>query len=281
MKIGVLADSFRGSFRENIQKSAQAGAQGVQLYATQGELAPENLSPAKRKELLAIIKDAGLEVAAICGDLGGHGFMIPEDNPNRIERSKRIMDLALDWETKVITTHIGVVPPNETYPAWNVLRDACEQLGRYGDEVGAYFAIETGPERAAHLRRFLWGLDSKGVRVNFDPANLVMVSEDDPIMGVAALRDYIVHTHAKDGVSLAHMDPNEVYKALAEGGIEAELLGKSFEERPLGQGDVNVPAWVAALKSVGYDGYLTIEREVGPNPEADIRMAVAYLRNLI
>ena len=281
MKIGVLADSFRLSFRENVQKAAEVGAQGIQLYATQGELAPENLSTDKRRECLSIITDAGLEVSAICGDLGGHGFMVEADNAARIDKSKRIMDLALEWGSKVITTHIGVVPPNITYPTWKVMRQACEELGTYGDSVGAYFAIETGPERAAHLMRFLRGLKSSGVRVNYDPANLVMVVEDNPIVGVAILKDYIVHTHAKDGVSLAHMEPMAVYKALAEGGIEAELLDKSFKETPLGQGAVNIPAWVAALKSINYDGYLTIEREVGDNPEADIRMAVSYLKGIL
>ena len=65
MKIGVLADSFRLDFKGNIAKAASVGADGVQLYATSGELAPENLCAAKRKEYLQIIKDAGLEISAI------------------------------------------------------------------------------------------------------------------------------------------------------------------------------------------------------------------------
>ena len=91
------------------------------------EMAPENLSASRRKEILDIIKSNGLVVSALCGDLGGHGFAIAEDNPARIEKSKRIMDLAKDLETKVITTHIGVIPKDPNHPRYKILQDACEQ----------------------------------------------------------------------------------------------------------------------------------------------------------
>ena len=37
----------------------------------------------------------------------------------------------------------------------------------------------------------------------------------------------------------------------------------------------------AALREIGYEGYLTIEREAGDTPEEDIRKAVEYLRKLL
>jgi len=52
-------------------------------------------------------------------------------------------------------------------------------------------------------------------------------------------------------------------------------------ELPLGEGDVDFPAWLAALHEIGYQGFLTIEREVGEDPETDIRKAVEYLKKLI
>ena len=69
--------------------------------------------------------------------------------------------------------------------------------------MNAYFAIETGPETAAHLKSFLDTLSTNGVSVNFDPANMVMVTGDDPAEGASCLlKDYIVHTHVKDGIRL-------------------------------------------------------------------------------
>lgn len=279
--IGVMVDSFRLPLEEGIAKAKEVGATGIQIYATSGEMAPENLSPARRREILDLIRSHGLVVSALCGDLGGHGFAIAEDNPERIKRSRMIMDLAKDLDTKVVTTHIGVIPEDSNHPRYKILQEACEELGEYGDELGAYFAIETGPETADVLKNFLDSLRSRGVRVNFDPANFVMVTGDDPVKGVYTLKDYIVHTHAKDGIMKQKSDPERIYTFFAEGGIEDLRLEDYFLETPLGEGHVDFPNWLKALEDIGYKGFLTIEREVGDNPEADIREAVRFLKGLI
>jgi len=50
---------------------------------------------------------------------------------------------------------------------------------------------------------------------------------------------------------------------------------------PIGQGRVNFPVLIAALKALGYTGPLTIEREIsGPRQIADIRAAVEFLTPL-
>jgi len=98
------------------------------------------------------------------------------------------------------------------------------------------FAIETGPEPAAVLKRLLDAADSPGVGVNLDPANLVMVTGDDPVAAARLLGPRVVHTHAKDGRKLQACDAAEVYGAFADGGF-AQLekrMGRLFEEVPLG-----------------------------------------------
>lgn len=278
MDIGIIVDSLKLPLREGIKKAKELGASGLQIYAVSGEMAPENLSQSDRKELLHLIKDNGLEIAALCGDLGGHGFAIREDNPIRIERSKRIIDLAKDLETNIVTTHIGVIPESPDHERYKILKEACEQLGEYADQVEASFAIETGPEKVLVLKNFLDNLRSNGVKVNYDPANLLMVTGDDPIEGVYLLRDYIVHTHAKDGVMNKQTDPEIVYNFFAKGGIEDFRLEDYFKEYPLGEGHLEFEHYLKALGDIGYNSYLTIEREVGKNPEKDILEAVKFLR---
>lgn len=275
-KIGVIVDSFRTDITEAIKKAKEVGATGVQISARRGPMTPDNLDNKKRKELLDMIVSNGLVVSALCGDLGG-GFANKEDNEQRIEISKRIMDLAKDLNTEVITTHIGVVPEDENHPRWSILQEACEELGEYGDSVGAKFAIETGPETAVVLKKFLDSLNSKGVKVNFDPANLVMVTGDDPVKAVYTLKDYIVHTHAKDGILLYKGNPEITYGMIKD----VTQKGSSFKEVPLGEGSVNFIEYLKALDSIGYKGFLTIEREVGDNPEKDIRAAVKFLNETI
>lgn len=181
----------------------------------------------------------------------------------------------------MVTTHIGVIPADPNHERYKVLQEACEELGEYGDEIGVYIAIETGPEKTETLKKFLDSLKSRSVAVNYDPANLVMVTGDDPVKGVYTLKDYIVHTHAKDGIMKKQTDPEIIYNFFAEGGIGDLRLEDYFEEVPLGKGQVDFKAYLAALRDIGYDGFLTIEREVGENPEKDIKEAVEFLKEML
>ncbi|WP_211246677.1 sugar phosphate isomerase/epimerase family protein [Cohnella pontilimi] len=282
-KIGVIVDSFRLPVREGLLKAKEVGAEGVQIYAVSGEMDPSELRGTARKELKAYIESLGLEISALCGDLGGHGFQDRAANPDKVEKSKRILDLAVELGTNVVTTHIGIVP-DEHSAVYEAMQQACEELSQYASSMGAYFAIETGPERAAHLKSFLDTLSTKGVSVNFDPANMVMVTGDDPVQGVRLLKDYIVHTHVKDGIRFQEVDPREVYGALGfepmDHGKIAEMVssGKVFKEVPLGEGSVKFDEYFQALQDIGYKGYLTIEREVGTKPEEDIRKAVEFIK---
>ncbi len=271
--IGVIIDSFRTDTVTAVKKAAEVGAQGIQVYATRGEMAPENMNEQKRSDFRKLVADNGLVISALCGDLGG-GFADKDENPARIEKSKRILDLAKELGTDVVTTHIGVVPSDPSHDRYKIMQEACYELAHYADGIGAHFAVETGPETSAVLKGFLDSLGSTGVAVNLDPANLVMVTGDDPAKAVHNLKDYIVHTHAKDGKQIYYKDPEIVY------GVKKDPLvtGPSFIEVPLGEGSVNWDEYLNALRDIGFKGFLTIEREVGDNPEKDIRTAVEFLK---
>ena len=276
-KIGVLADSFRLGAKGGILKAAELGAQGVQLYATDGELAPENMTRDKINEINDIVMSSGLVVSAICGDFAGGGFRNRDQNPWRIEKSKRIMDLALELRSNIVTTHIGVIPQDDCEMRC-IMAQACEQLGVYGDNVGAYFAIETGPEPALTLKGFLDSLQSNAVRVNLDPANLVMVIGEDAAHSAETLKDYIVHTHAKDGVMLHKTNPEIIYGYMSHENMDSV---QNLREVPLGQGQVDFDSYLHTLDKNGYHGFLTIEREVGADPVQDIKYAIDFLKSKI
>lgn len=278
--IGVMLDSFRTDWRTALDLAKKTGAAGLQVYATNGEFAPENMTREMRKEFLKEVKDHGLVISALCGDLG-QGFAHQEKNPALIEKSFRILELAKELETDVVTTHVGVIPADSTCARYQIMQDACGKLAEYADKLGAHFAIETGPEVATTLKGFLDGLHSTGVSVNLDPANFVMVTGDDPVQAVYTLRDYIVHTHAKDGVKLLDGDPMVIYGEADQSVEDAIREAKYFEELPLGEGSVDFPAYLKALNDIGYRGFLTIEREAGEDPAADIGKAADFLRGLI
>lgn len=274
--IGVMLDSFRKPPKEALLLAAASGADGIQLYATHGELAPESMDAAARRDFRSRTADAGLKISAVCGDLGC-GFANAALNPELIRRSKLIMELAKELGTDIVTTHIGVVPADKKAERYAIMQDACGELARYANDLGSHFAVETGPERSEVLKEFLDSLGSKGVAVNFDPANLVMVAGERPETAAKNLGEYIVHTHAKDGRQIFYRDPEVIFGLKPDDGIKQP----SFEELPLGEGDVNFPQYLTALEATGYRGYLTVEREVGNDPCGDINKAVKYLRSVI
>ena len=281
MKIGAMVESFRLGFRGGVEKAASLGIEGLQAYATTGsELAVENMTDEKIRETLDIVKSNGLVFSALCGDFG-HGFMNPDDNKIYVEKSKRVLDLAKKLECNVVTTHIGTGPAEECETK-EIMRAACRELAEYADSVGAAFAVETGPETGKILGEFLDSLGAGGVRVNFDPANLVMCVDDRPENALKYIGKYVVHTHAKDGIMLK----KKVDEAVAIGAEAKEHkamleMGRKYLELPLGEGDVNFDVYLPALAGTGYNGFLTIEREVGGNPVADIELAVNFLREKI
>jgi len=280
-KIGMLTDNFKMDLKDSIAKAAQLGAQGVQVYAVDGEMHYSRLNAQARKDLLAYTKDQGLVFSALCGDPGGHGFARAEGNKERVEMSKRILELAKDLECDVVTTHIGCVPDDFNSETYEIMARSCGEMSEFAQSMGGHFAIETGPEPSALLRRFLDTLPGMGVGVNFDPANLAMVIHEDIPAAVRNLAPYIVHTHAKDGRNLRPVDRFYIYNVFAEGGIEEMSSEPYFLETPLGEGEVPWDQYLAALKEVDYKGFLTIEREAGPDPAADIAKAISFLKTKI
>lgn len=272
--IGVMLESFRTDYEVALEQAVRVGAQGIQVHAFNGELSARNLSNDKAKLFLSQVRDAGLDISGLVADLMLHD---KTRYPQIMDESKRVMDLAMELGTNIVTTHIGVIPADQNHDRFKLMQEACFELAEYANKMDAHYAIETGPEIATTLKGFLDPLPGTGFAVNLDPANFVMVTGDNPVEAVYTLKDYIVHTHAKDGRKNFDIDPEVLYGM--HGTVEEEIQNaKAFVELPLGQGDVDFDAYLKALDDINYKGYLTIEREVGDNPEADILAAVNFLK---
>lgn len=159
--------------------------------------------------------------------------------------------------------HAGFIPEPgdpERKEFLDTLAQAADLAARYGVTI----AFETGQETAQLLRRTLDELRCPNVKVNFDPANMLLYDMGDPIEAVRILGPDIRSVHAKDA-------------------FRPKVKGTWGEEVPLGQGAVNIRLWVQTLYEVGYRGPLLIEREVGTQAERlrDIAHGIRYLRECV
>ncbi|MCD6396261.1 MAG: sugar phosphate isomerase/epimerase [Spirochaetaceae bacterium] len=279
-KTGVLLDSFRLPLDESLHEASEAGADGVQMFAVPHEMAVLKLDFADAEKLKRKLRSSGLEMASLCGDIGGHGFENKFENKSKIKKTIEIIDYAVELGTTIISTHIGVISENDSEKRDNI-QEALIKICRYAEKSGVLIAVETGPEKSEVLKKFILETGEKSLKVNFDPANLVMVQGEDPVLAVYNLNDLIVHTHAKDGKMIQKCDPVKIYNAFAEGNPDNIDIDSYFMEFPIGKGDVNFPAYLAALDEIGYKGYLTIEREAGENRVKDVTEGIKFLKGVM
>ena len=275
LPIAVFTASLPGPLEQALDRARDLGLAGVQIPA-------EALAGGAHRRLRGQLAARGLVLTALCGDLPGHGFTRSDGLAQRIAATTQILDLAVEVGAPVVSAHVGVIPADPADPRTRLLSESLNAIAEHANRRGLRYAIETGPEPAAVLRAFLDRLGQPALGVNFDPANLLMVQGEDGAEATATLAPWIVHVHAKDGVRHQPCDAEQVYAAFANGGFAALVArtGALFSETPLGAGQVRWPAVIAALHRAGYRGPLTIERETGSDPVADIAAARDFLTTI-
>lgn len=195
---------------------------------------------------------------AIIRETGGFG---PVDlRAERLERLAWALDRTKDLGLSDLMLHAGFLPePGE--PGRSAILETLANAGQMAAEKGVVLAFETGQETADLLRRTLDELASPNLKVNFDPANMLLYDMGDPIRAVEILGPDIVSVHAKDA-------------------RRPTTPGEWGEEVPLGEGEVDFPRFLKALAAVGFRGPISIEREVGDQSARvrDLRHGLAYLK---
>ena len=270
MEIGVMFWAGRDNLKELRALGVQAGQLGVggEILLTSSQAAVEwreALAEAQFSISTVVCAYAGEDYADIPTVQSTVGFIPPATREARELRTIEASDFAAALGVKSIACHIGFVPEDRSDPDYIAVRGMVRRICDRAEEHGQMFALETGQEPAGTLLRFLDDAGCPNLRINFDPANMILYGSGDPIEALAKLAPHVVSVHAKDG------DPPPADKPGA--------LGK---ERPLGQGSVGIPRFVEALKRAGYKGSIHVEREIEDQAQRlkDIGMAVRLLRDL-
>ncbi len=194
------------------------------------------------------------------------GLVPAATRKDRVARTKAVSDVAAKLGIDSVACHIGFVPENPDEPLYIEVRDVARDICDHCKANGQCFTLETGQEPAKVLLRFIEDVERSNLKINFDPANMILYGTGDPIEALDVLGKYVISVHCKDG----DWPPRD----------KPEALGV---ERALGEGSVGIPAFISKLKEIGYRGILSIEREAS-NPQqraVDIRKAISLLKDLI
>lgn len=191
------------------------------------------------------------------------GFGDPATRPERLERFKWALDRTLELGLTDLMLHAGFLPEPES-PARKPFLDTLAKVSQLAAEKSVTVAFETGQESAALLRRTLDDLKCPNLKVNFDPANMLLYDMDDPLKAIEILAPDIRTVHVKDA-------------------NRPTTPGNWGEEVPLGKGQTNTKEFLLALKRIGYRGPLFIEREVGNQQQRfdDIAHGVQFIRSVL
>ena len=190
------------------------------------------------------------------------GLVPAEYRAERVAVLKKAAEFAAKFSLPSITTHVGFIPEDPTDPEFEATVAALQEVAGRCAELGIGFWFETGQETPVTLLRTIQRVNTGNLGINLDPANLILYGKANPVDALDVFGTYVRDVHAKDG--LYPTDGNN--------------LGK---ETPLGEGKVNFPVLVPKLKSLGYDGALTIEREIsGDQQIVDIKKAIDLLSPL-
>ncbi|MBI5821872.1 MAG: sugar phosphate isomerase/epimerase [Verrucomicrobia bacterium] len=240
-----------------------------------GVLGHDINSPAKRRALAKQLLGSGIEWVTLFAAFDGENYADIASVRNtvglvplalraaRLEITKKLSDFGCEVGIKRFAFHVGCVPENPDDPAYMPIARMLRVLAEHCRFNGQQLCFETGQENADSLLRLIADTRESNVKVNFDPANMILYGSGDPIEALGKLAPHVVTVHCKDGRSPA-------------------APGKLGTEVPLGQGEVGFERFIAKLREIGYTGPLCIEREIsGDRQIADVRQGIELLRRIV
>lgn len=267
LEAGVMFWSGRDSLAEMKELGVRCGQLGVPGDMALTTAAAETWKSEIAREAFTVVT----VVAAYDGESYADkaavehtvGFIPQSTREEREQRTYAVSDFAAHLGVGSIACHIGFVPESAEDSNYVAVRGLVRRICDHAAGYRQTFALETGQEPADVLLRFIRDVDRPNLRINFDPANMILYGTGDPIEAWSTLAPLVISVHAKDG-------------------DWPETAGGLGKERPLGKGSVGIERFVRAVADSGFRGPLNVERETEDQAERlrDMQEGVALLRKL-
>ena len=191
------------------------------------------------------------------------GLVPPEYREMRMKNLCDGADFAKKLGVENVVTHMGYIPENPYDPEYEPFCDAVRVVAEHLKANGQYLLFETGQETPVTMLRCFETVGTDNLGVNLDTANVILYGKANPVDALEVFGKYVRNLHAKDGCWP----------------VNGHDLG---EETAIGKGKVDFRGVISKLYELGYDSYVTIEREIsGDEQVRDILAAKEYLGSLI
>lgn len=273
-QIGVFA-SVDAGLGVHLDVARELGIPTVQVHSPH----KETRNQAAADAFLARCNEAGITVTCVFAGFDGESYadipttartvgLVPESTrASRAAEMKEIADFAKVLGCKAVGSHIGFVPEDRSGASYKGLIETVRNVLDHLAANGQNLHLETGQETADHLLEFIHDVNRPNLFINFDPANMILYGTGNPIEALKKVGHLVRSVHCKDAKWAA-----------------PEERGKSWGcEVALGEGDVGMDTYLITLKELGYQGPLTIEREIAHDRERqkrDIGSAAGLLQKL-
>jgi len=271
MNVGIVIRHRAEGMRERFASAAEQGFFHCQLVSWN----PELWTTENAEEMKALSAEFGVEITAFWCGWAGPRFWNFTEGPETLGivpvtfRAMRVQNLldgaayARVLGVQNVITHMGYIPENMTDPNYPGVVAAVKAIAMELQKYGQNLLFETGQETPVVLLRLFEEINTGNLFINLDPANLIQYGKANPIDALDVFGSYVRGVHAKDGFYPTN----------------GRELGREVK---VGEGKVNFPVFLRELKAHGYDGSLTIEREIsGEQQLIDIRETQTYLQKLI
>lgn len=271
MNIGIVINHHEGTLEDRFARAAEQGFHHCQLISWE----PALWTDEEAEKINALCKKHHVVITAFwCGWSGPKAWNFI-DGPETLGivpvayRAQRVQDLirgaafAKKLDVSDVVTHAGFIPEDISHPNYPGVRAAVAEIAAKLKADQQNLLFETGQETPVVLLRLIDDVGTGNLYINLDPANLIMYGKANPVDALDVFGKYVRGVHAKDG-----MYP-----------LNGRELGWEVK---VGTGKVDFSKLLKGLKAHGYDGSLTIEREIsGDQQVADILETKAYLQNIL
>jgi sugar phosphate isomerase/epimerase len=256
LQISVCTDDLRSEIKNALRQARSLGFGVVDIGASTGPISPTELSRTGQRHFARYLNDLGLRLGSLRGPAEIGSVAADSAGERRFETLRAIIRLAADLRVPVVSATLGGASNDERAAAR--MNEVLSTLAADADRFGVNLAVETNGVTTASLGSILRDLACPNLGACCDSGAMLM-GGGDPHSIASDLAGRVQLVRVRDAVAGSR-----------------EVAGR---EVAMGEGHLDVPAFLATLQEAGFGGDLVVSRADSATPAADLAKARSILES--